>query len=387
MDVTVGRSGAGVVVGGVDGGEDAGTTGDGGPVDGSGGLCDARAVVVDASARTATVVVAAACVREVPHPEPIRAMPTATVAMRCVKEGLVGCATVLSAPTSRDTPRHRRIPRRAAIAALAVAVACSAAAACGGGSGSGIVPSSDRPLTPAPPGPAAPASPAATAAAAAPIEATLGATAPAPITTTTAAGVGTSGAPTGPPPFTSGVGNVTAAQLGATWHPGCPVAPSALRLLRLSYWGFDGAAHAGELVVNASVATTVVGIFSSLYTSRFPIREMVPASVFGGDDNAAAAADDTSGFNCRTAVAAGPPQWSVHAYGEAIDVNDVENPYVEGGALIPPSGAAYRDRADVRPGMAVTGGTLVEAFARAGWYWGGRWTATPDYQHFSSNGG
>ncbi len=378
MDVTVGRSGAGVVVGGCDGGEDPGPTVDDGRVDSRGGLFDARAVVVDASAWSATVVVAAAFVREVPHPEPIRAIPTATIAMRCVKEGLVGCATVLSAPTSRDTPRHRRIPHRAVIAA--VAVACGAAAACGG---SGSAPSSVRPVTPAPP---APATPAATALPA-PIEATLGATAPAPITTTAAAGIRTSGAPTGPPPFMSGVGSVTAGQLGATWHPGCPVAPSALRLLRLSYWGFDGAAHAGELVVNASVATTVIGIFSSLYTSRFPIREMVPASVFGGDDNAAAAADDTSGFNCRTAVAAGPPQWSVHAYGEAIDVNDVENPYVEGGALIPPSGAAYRDRADVRPGMAVTGGTLVEVFARAGWYWGGRWAATPDYQHFSSNGG
>jgi D-alanyl-D-alanine carboxypeptidase len=45
------------------------------------------------------------------------------------------------------------------------------------------------------------------------------------------------------------------------------------------------------------------------------------------------------------------------------------------------------DRADVRPGMAVPGGELVEAFASAGWYWGGRWTGSPDYQHFSLTGG
>ena len=107
---------------------------------------------------------------------------------------------------------------------------------------------------------------------------------------------------------------------------------------------------------------------------------------YGGDDSTAAAADDTSGFNCRYAVAPGVPQWSVHAYGEAIDVNDVENPYVEGRTVIPPAGVAYLDRADVRPAMAVPGSTLVKAFAAAGWYWGGRWAGSPDYQHFSLTG-
>ena len=77
----------------------------------------------------------------------------------------------------------------------------------------------------------------------------------------------------------------------------------------------------------------------------------------------------------------------MHAYGEAIDVNDVQNPYIDGSTIIPPAGAAYEDRADVRPGMAVWGGTLVDAFAAVGWQWGGRWTASPDYQHFSSTGG
>ncbi len=77
----------------------------------------------------------------------------------------------------------------------------------------------------------------------------------------------------------------------------------------------------------------------------------------------------------------------MHAFGEAIDVNDVENPYRDGTTIIPPAGAAYLARADVRPGMAVPGGVLVSAFASAGWQWGGRWAATPDYQHFSSTGG
>ncbi len=79
-------------------------------------------------------------------------------------------------------------------------------------------------------------------------------------------------------------------------------------------------------------------------------------------------------------------RWSAHAYGTAIDVNDVENPYIEGGRVIPPAGAAFRDRSRVRPGMAVRGGVLVRAFASVGWLWGGRWAGTPDYQHFSRTG-
>lgn len=155
----------------------------------------------------------------------------------------------------------------------------------------------------------------------------------------------------------------------------------------MTYWGFDGRAHTGRMVVNASVVTSVVTVFRTLYAERFPIYEMVPEDAYGGNDNAAAAADDTSGFNCRDAVAPGPPQWSVHAYGEAIDVNDVQNPYVDGSTTIPPAGAAYLNRSDIRPGMAYVGGELCEAFASVGWYWGGRWSPGTDYQHFSLTGG
>jgi hypothetical protein len=158
-------------------------------------------------------------------------------------------------------------------------------------------------------------------------------------------------------------------------------------MIHLSYWGFDGRSHTGSIVVNASVVAAVTAIFRTLYADRFPIYEMVPEDAYRGDDNAAAAADDTSGFNCRDAVAPGPPQWSVHAFGEAIDVNDVQNPYVDGSDVIPPAGTAYLDRADVRPGMAYRGGVLVSAFASVGWQWGGRWSPGTDYQHFSSTGG
>jgi hypothetical protein len=189
------------------------------------------------------------------------------------------------------------------------------------------------------------------------------------------------------PPFAHSVSRVTAAQLPHSWHPGCPVAPAQLRRVRLSYWGFDRRAHSGVLVVNVSAVGDVVRVFRRLYAARFPIRRLRPIDAYGGVDERSLAADNTAGFNCRYAVASGPRRWSVHAYGLAIDVDPVENPYREGGRVHPRAGRVYLNRSRVRPGMAVRGGVLVRAFAAVGWKWGGRWTGSPDYQHFSKTGG
>ena len=118
-------------------------------------------------------------------------------------------------------------------------------------------------------------------------------------------------------------------------------------------------------------------MFRTLYRARFPIRRCSRSTSYHGSDARSTAADNTSGFNCRAAVAPGPKPWSMHAYGEAIDVNDVENPYIESARVIPPAGKAYPDRANVRPGMAVEGGVLVRAFASVGWGWGGRFAGRP----------
>jgi hypothetical protein len=178
---------------------------------------------------------------------------------------------------------------------------------------------------------------------------------------------------------------VSAAELGPSWHPGCPVGPEQLRRVGLTFWGFDNDPHTGTLIVNADAVDAVIAAFRRLYDVRFPIRRMEPVDVYGGDDHASMAADNTSAFNCR--FVAGSTRWSAHAYGDAIDVNTVENPYVQTGDYVsPPAGEAYMNRSDVRPGMAYWGGALVDAFAAAGWQWGGRWS-DPDYQHFSSTGG
>jgi hypothetical protein len=189
------------------------------------------------------------------------------------------------------------------------------------------------------------------------------------------------------PPFSHSVSRVTAAQVRYSWHPGCPVSPARLRRVKLTYWGFDGRAHTGALIANENAVSDLVQVFSRLYAARFPIRRVRPIDAFRGKDERSLEADNTAAFNCRYVIGPGPRRWSVHAYGEAIDVNPVENPYLESGHVHPRAGRAFLDRGTVRPGMAVPGGLLVRAFAAVGWRWGGRWTGSPDYQHFSSTGG
>jgi hypothetical protein len=187
-------------------------------------------------------------------------------------------------------------------------------------------------------------------------------------------------------PFAAAVQPVRAADVRFSYHPGCPVTPAGLRLVRLTYWGFDGRPHTGLIVVSRRVTDDVIVVFRRLYQARFPIRRMVPVSAYRGSDDASMAADNTSGFNCRRAVGSRTGGWSMHAYGEAIDVNPVENPYVLGSRVLPPSGRRFLDRGRRLGGMAVDGGVLVNAFAAVGWKWGGRWTGPRDYQHFSTTG-
>jgi D-alanyl-D-alanine carboxypeptidase-like protein len=171
---------------------------------------------------------------------------------------------------------------------------------------------------------------------------------------------------------------------GVSWHPGCPVPLRDLRALSLSYRGFDGRVHTGRLVVHRDVARELVDVFRRSYDAGVPIRRMVPVDAYGGSDFRSIEADNTSAFNCR--YVDGTTRWSEHAYGRAIDVNPIENPYVSGGSTPHRASRPYLDRSRRRPGMAVEGGALVRAFDAVGWGWGGRWSATKDYQHFSASG-
>jgi hypothetical protein len=183
------------------------------------------------------------------------------------------------------------------------------------------------------------------------------------------------------PGFTAKVEPVRWADLRHSYRASCPVGPPQLRTLEVSYWDFAGRPQVGRIVVARRVVADVTEVFRALWAARFPIRRLQPVSVYGGDDQKSMAADNTSGFNCR--FVGGTTRWSMHAYGEAIDVNTIENPYVRGSTVSPPAGRAYLDRSRYRKGMAVPGGVLVRAFAAVGWKWG---ASFGDYQHFSTTG-
>jgi hypothetical protein len=170
-----------------------------------------------------------------------------------------------------------------------------------------------------------------------------------------------------------------------SWHPGCPVAPSGLRLITMTYRGFDHRVHTGRLVVNAAVTGKLILVFRKLFAMRYPIRRMVPVDAYHGSDFASIQADNTSAFNCRDAT--GSSSWSEHAYGLAVDLDPCENPYVDAdGYEAHKHCRKYVDRSLHDPGVVHAGDKVVRAFASVGWGWGGTWQGARDYQHFSANG-
>jgi D-alanyl-D-alanine carboxypeptidase len=178
---------------------------------------------------------------------------------------------------------------------------------------------------------------------------------------------------------------------GESWRPGCPAPLSELRLLTVSHWGFDGRVHEGQLVVNRSAAAPLARVFGRLYELRFPIRHMRLDDMYGPKRARPASGDITGSFRCRQSVPSpctggtASGRWSNHAYGLAIDLNPVENPYVGCGRTRDRASARYLDRSRRRKGMVTP--AVVRAFKSIGWGWGGDWTgATKDYMHFSVNG-
>jgi hypothetical protein len=177
---------------------------------------------------------------------------------------------------------------------------------------------------------------------------------------------------------------------GTTWKPGCPVPLRDLRLLALSYWGFDARPHVGPLVLNAGAAADIVWVFRRLFESHFPIHTLRLAREFNpAQEDHDTPADPTAAFNCRPVVTpSGPSEttFSQHAYGLAVDINPIENPFVRDGYVRNRYSRPYRDRSQQVPGMIHEGDSVVRAFAAIGWGWGGNWSSGQDYMHFSRSG-
>lgn len=173
---------------------------------------------------------------------------------------------------------------------------------------------------------------------------------------------------------------------GNSWKKGCPVPLKDLRYLRVKHIDFRGNEMMGEIIVHKDVAREVTEIFEELYRMDYPIKKMKLVCDYNGNDWQSIESDNTSAFNCRNAT--GSRQWSKHAYGKAIDINPIENPYISRkGYISHKDSLIYRKRVHQTPTYAdkailLKKDHVVQLFKKYGWEWGGDWVGVKDYQHF-----
>ena len=196
------------------------------------------------------------------------------------------------------------------------------------------------------------------------------------------------------PAMADGIAPIDAARCaGMTAHhvltATAPVDCERLSLVTFSYVDFEGRPHGdGQIVVLDAVAPRLLRVFEALKARGFAIAKAKPVEAYEGDDDASMADNNTSCFNDR--AIAGTTRPSLHAYGVAIDLDPVQNPFLTlNGATVtvaPPAGAAYLNRRLHRPGKAERPGLaeeVVSLFAENGFaHWGGDWDDPIDYQHF-----
>ena len=167
---------------------------------------------------------------------------------------------------------------------------------------------------------------------------------------------------------------------GVTISDSSAVKFDGLSYLTLTYMGYDGKSHTGNMIVDKTLADEVISIFKELYEAKFPVEKIRLASEYGGDDELSMADNNTSAFNDRPAT--GGTGLSYHQLGRAIDINPKVNPYIKGNVILPEEGKNYTDRSLDEQGMISKDGVCVEIFKKYGWSWGGDWTSLKDYQHF-----
>ena len=171
----------------------------------------------------------------------------------------------------------------------------------------------------------------------------------------------------------------------SSWTDECPVRRDGLRWVRLTFHGFDGRRHTGELLVAAAAAKPLVEVFRRLYDAKFPLEEMRITRADELDAEPTGDGNNTGAFTCKP-MPFGSAAWSEHAKGLAIDVNPFLNPYVKGAVVLPELASAYLDRSRQAPGTIHAGDVVTRAFASIGWQWGGNWQRSKDYMHFSATG-
>lgn len=176
---------------------------------------------------------------------------------------------------------------------------------------------------------------------------------------------------------------MTEAEAFAGIDPGCPAEiRNQQKLIEVLYYSYDGKVHRGQLVIDRDLERDLRTVFEAAFEEEFPIQSVIPVSHpkfrkdGRWDDGLTMAANNTSAFNYRRIT--GGTQLSNHAYGRAIDINPLDNPYIRGNLVLPP-GAIYDPNA---AGAIRADSGITRAFLDLGWEWGGTWESRKDYQHF-----
>ncbi|MHB1484272.1 MAG: M15 family metallopeptidase [Saccharofermentanales bacterium] len=171
--------------------------------------------------------------------------------------------------------------------------------------------------------------------------------------------------------------------LGKTIHDDSIMKIENLSYITLTFYGYDGRFHIGQIIMDETLADEIIEIFKILLDAKFPIQKIVLPDAYGGDDELSMRDNNTSGFNDRPIKNSGGAL-SYHQLGRAIDINPLYNPYInlKTGDIQPSTAGAYLDRTKDLKGMIHSGDICVTAFKTRGWVWGGDWTTVKDYQHF-----
>lgn len=171
---------------------------------------------------------------------------------------------------------------------------------------------------------------------------------------------------------------------GISYGEGCIVPYEELRYLQVLYMDFEGRPQVGEIICNQAIARDLAEIFYELYQAAYPIERIQLIDEYGGDDTLSMEANNTSCFNYR--VVDGTSSLSKHAYGMAIDINPLYNPYVtypNGKRRVSPAvSEIYADRSLDFPNKIDKNDLCYQLFTQHGFTWGGNWKTMKDYQHF-----
>lgn len=171
---------------------------------------------------------------------------------------------------------------------------------------------------------------------------------------------------------------------GLSYKEDCIVPYDDLRYLKVLYVDFNGDTQVGEIICNQAIAKDLIEIFESLYEAKYQIEQIKLIDEFDADDDISCEENNTSCFNYR--MIGGTNRLSNHAYGLAIDINPVYNPYVTypNGVerISPQKSIPYGDRSADFPHKIDENDLCYKLFIEHGFTWGGDWKSIKDYQHF-----